>query len=330
MIKIKKLGFFDKIKLTKNKELFLNKDNNFSFPFNLLLNFSPIKPDFLPNYYILKENKEIQGLISVSETYGNNSRLNINQLGFNQNNFDIGKQLIEYVLAKYAAKGVSSFIVKIDESNLDLLNLFSTQCGFRNCSYEKYWEINKKNYNNTNLYKYRSFHNSEASIVSELFNDKIITHFKPSLQKSINEFKDTLLQGLITKQTFKYIAEDSSANMICYINISTTDNHTFLADIIYPDYYEVDLDEVFRFINKTISKRTKNYKLFTHSFGYLFNNEKLENYLYEQNNTPISTKIILSKDFYKMIKSPTKKDAFIILNNLNNTSTFKTPLDKIN
>ena len=41
-----------------------------------------------------------------------------------------------------------------------------------------------------------------------LFNDSLITHFKPSLLKTKNEYSDRFFAGLSDSTEFKYVLED--------------------------------------------------------------------------------------------------------------------------
>ena len=323
MAKIKRLTFIDKFALKKNKLFSLDTDEYLFLPFDFLHQILPLKLKFLPESYVAVENGTINGLVSVSKIHGNSSRIAILQLCFSENDFSTGQQLIEYIIAEFASKGANSFIVKIDEYSSDLLNLFTSACGFRQCSFERIWEINKDNINNNEDLFVRPFKNSDALQVTQMFNDKIITHFKPSLKREKKEFEDVLLQGLTHKQIYKYIVENKEKSMLeAFITISTSDNYNYSSEIIFPDCIEPDYSLVFNFINKVISRRTKDFKLYTKTLGYLQNNDKFENYLRENGHSQVNTKLVLTKDFYKEIKEPSAIEKLVILNRISTpTST---------
>ena len=103
MARIRKSAYFDKYKLKKMIS-FLSTDavNNYtkvllSWPFNLIHDLFPLKCKFLPESYVLAEKKEIIGMITVSPSVGNPYRLNVSRLFLDQNYFNAGKQLIEFV-----------------------------------------------------------------------------------------------------------------------------------------------------------------------------------------------------------------------------------------
>ena len=91
---------------------------------------------------------------------------------------------------------------------------------------------------------------------------------------------------------------------------------------MFPDYFEPDYSAVFSFINRIISRRTKDFKLYTKTLGYLNNNDKFENYLRENSHTAVNTRLVLTKDFYKEIREPSAIEKLVMLNRISTpTST---------
>jgi len=112
-----------------------------NFPFYFVHNLLPLNLKFLPESYVIEENKEIIGMVTVSPSAGNPYKLNISRLFLEQDYFNAGKQLIDFVISKYGAKGASTFVAKIDDSYDELLSLFAEGCGFRQCSSEQLWKM---------------------------------------------------------------------------------------------------------------------------------------------------------------------------------------------
>ena len=59
--------------------------------------------------------KEILGLITVVPTMGNPYKINISRLIFGNNYYEAGQQLVEFVIARYGARGAVSFCVMVDD-----------------------------------------------------------------------------------------------------------------------------------------------------------------------------------------------------------------------
>ena len=147
MTVIRRLNCFDAPKIKKMISYLTDEDGEkFSRALSkdallVLHNLLPLKYKFLPASYILLEQKEILGLVTVIPTRGNPYKINISRLIFQKNMYDVGKRLVEFVIARLGAKGATSFIVTVDQCHDELLNLFMHGCGFRQCSYENLWKL---------------------------------------------------------------------------------------------------------------------------------------------------------------------------------------------
>ena len=109
MTRIRKLNCFDFAKIKKMIS-YLGSSEGDEFakalmrePFGLIHSILPLKYKFLPESFILLDNKEILGLITVVPTLGNPYKLNITRLVFQNNLYDAGKQLIDFVISRYGA-----------------------------------------------------------------------------------------------------------------------------------------------------------------------------------------------------------------------------------
>ena len=149
MSKIRKLYFFDK---KKSQEMisFLNNDANDAYinkimfnPFLTLHHFLPLSLKYLPESFVLKDGKEIKGLITVAPSKCRNKKIEIQKLLFEENSLSDAAELIQYAVSKYKAMGATSIMVKVDDYLPDLLALFVSKCGFSQISYEKLWRVTK-------------------------------------------------------------------------------------------------------------------------------------------------------------------------------------------
>ncbi|MBR1461280.1 hypothetical protein IJ596_06590, partial [bacterium] len=149
MLRIRRLTCFDIPKLKKLIS-YLCTDDNDKLAKNLMqesIGFvnavMPLNLKFKSESFIVVQDKEILGLITIRCTPGNTSKINIIRLIFKENRYEIGKSLIEFVVQKYGAKGAVSFTVTIDECHEELFDLFINGCGFRQCASETLWKIEK-------------------------------------------------------------------------------------------------------------------------------------------------------------------------------------------
>lgn len=330
MVRIRKTNYFDKFKLKKMIS-FLSADvidhytKVFSYsPFSLLHDFLPLNLKFLPESYIIEENKDIIGMVTLLPTPGNSYKLTISRLFLEHDYFNAGKQLIDYVIAKYGAKGANSFVATIDDSYDELLHLFTEGCGFRQCSSEQMWKMESIRFTKIDNTFFRPFKNSDAQAVSMLFNDSVITHFKYSVSRTKDEYIDSLFKGL-NDSKFRYVVEDESLKVIkAYFSLKTSDNLNYILDITASPWYECSWEDILSFAVSEITKRKKNFYLFVKVKKYTTTAESLEHYLVEKGFKCGQNQLILVKDFYKLIKNEQRIRPVVLFNEISEKPVFKT------
>ena len=309
MTRIRRVNYFDIPKIRKMTE-YLDNDDSDRFTKELrnevvrILHYCfPLKYKFLPESYVLLEKDEILGLITVIPTMGNPYKISITRLIFQNNLYDVGKQLVEFVIAKYGALGAVSFSVTVDNSHDELFRLFINECGFRHCSCENLWKIEKFNSVEHNVAPFRVCQNSDAKEVSDLFNAELNSLYKPSLIRLKSEFKSLLFEGMTNFYKNRYVLEEAShKSIIAYLSITTSDNINFILDLTTSAGYILDYDEVLNFAIKEISSRKSNYYIFFKEKKYTNTAEKFEQYLNNRGFKCIQTQNIFVKDFYRPIK----------------------------
>lgn len=330
MVKIRKANYFDKFKLRKiisflNHNAIEHYTKVFtSFPLDVIHYVLPLGLKFLPESYVIEENKEIIGMATIAPTLGNPYKLVISRLFLEQDYFNAGKQLLEFVITRYGAKGASTFIATIDDSYDELLTLFVDGCGFRQCSSEQMWKMSDIRISKTENSFFRLFKNSDAEAVSSLFNDSVMTHFKHSILKTKNEYKDSLFAGLNDDSQFKYVIEEINSKRIkAYFSINTNDNSNYTLEIVNSGWYECSFDDILAFAVKQISKRKKDFTLFVKVKKYTTTAEELEKFLVDKKASCVQNQLILVKDFYKVIKEPEQARKIVFFNEVIEKPVFK-------
>ncbi len=309
MARIKQLNCFDIPKIRKMTE-YLGSDDSDRFAkemqseaVRVIHKLVPLKYKFLPESYIYLEKDEILGMITILPTMGNPYKINITRLIFQNNLYDVGKQLVDFVLARYGAKGATSFSVTIDASHEELFDLFLNQCGFRHCSSENLWKI--ENFSTEGIYpaKFRVCQNSDAKKVSDLYNGELNTLYKPSLIRIKTEFKEPFFEGITNFYKNRYVLEEPSHHrIIAYMSITTTDNTNFILDLTTNNGYEIPYDEILAFAINEIASKKSYFYTFIKQKKYTKTSEKFEEYLKSKNFHCIQTQNVLVKDLYRPIR----------------------------
>jgi hypothetical protein len=269
--------------------------------FSLVHALLPLKYKFRPESYVLLEDNEILGMITIVPTSGNPYKINITRLIFKQNLYNVGKQLVEFIIARYGAKGATTFVVTVDQSHDELLDLFMKGCGFRQCSYENLWKLDNFVPQSKNKAYFRYCQNNDAQQIAKLFNLELKNLYKPSLERLKEEYKEPIFAGMTNFYKNRYVLDDKE-NIIAYLSITTSDNYNFIIDMSLAEGYDIPYDEIINFAISQIANRKSNFCAFLKHRQYTKNADELEKYLHERNLNCIQTQCVLVKDFYKQEK----------------------------
>ncbi len=305
MIEIRRLNCFDYPKLKKLIS-YLCVDDNDKLAKNLMQEsvgivnaIMPLALKFQSESFILVKDKDISGLITILCCAGNPYKINITRLIFKENEYEIGKMLTNFVIQKYGGKGAHTFTVMIDDSHDELFDLFINGCGFRQSSSETLWKNDKPLPQKHNL-KYRQIQNSDAKNITALYNSELNNIFKPSLERTYNEFKEPFFPGFCNSYKKRYMIENEQS-VLAYFSITTSDNLNYIFDITTNSAYNLDYDDIINImLCEVASKKHAFYPLVKHK-KYMNEASKLEQYLTEKKYYPVQTQHILVKDFYKQI-----------------------------
>lgn len=327
MAKIKKISYSDILNVKKLISLVCN-DNVMSYrrlfflsvPVTFMQNlFYSVHLRKLPETYVaFDNNKDLKGLITVKAQSGNPYKWQIRRFFLSENAHTEGKQLIDYIIAKFGARGVDTFYATVDDNNSELIDLFIKGCGFRYCSTEALWAVSNINFINTeyNEAQFKFFKNDDAQKIAELFNDNLNTLYKYSLSKEAGEFKDKILQGFNSDSDFKYILEDSNnKNIQAFIEIKTRDNTNYFVDSIVPNQYMDLYPQILSFALKKITKRNKNFKMYIKNRKYLQSGDTAEIFFRNNKFELIQNNAVLVRDFFKTAKIEEKDySSAVVLN----------------
>ena len=317
MRKIRKLYYFDKKRMQEMISFLNNRDkyiNHIMFnPLIPLHHLLPLRFKFLPESYVLKDKKEIKGLITVAPSRCPLKKMEIQRLFFENNCYDDAGELIQFVVSKYKAMGAASFVVKIDDFLPELLKLFVARCGFSQISYEKLWKVGEFD-GEFNKKDFREFRNSDAQTVANLYNESLLPHFRPLLSRDAKEFKEIFFKGLSYFSEYKYVIEDkSSKNITCYLSIQSADNENFILDIIQSSWIELDIRALIAFAKVQIAKRQKNFNLYIRTKKYTQLGERDEKYFMENKFECVQNQIVLTNSSAKIIRENVHTGQFTIL-----------------
>ena len=325
MAKIKKISFADILNVKKlisivcnDKVMTYRRLFWLSVPVTFLQNLVySVHFRKLPESYVVYNNENfLKGIITVKSQFGNPFKWQIKRLFLDKNAYEEGKQLLEYIIAKFGARGVDTFYISIDDNQQDLIDLFIKGCGFRLCASEELWYVSNLNFldNQFDFTDFKKFKNSDSALCSALYNENLITHYKYSLSKEKDEFKDKFLQGFNSYSDFKYLLENKQNKQIkAFIEIRTLDNKNYFLDVIIPPAFFDLYPSILSFSVKEIVKRNKKFKLYIKNRKYLQAGDLMTNYFKENKFELLQNNAILVKDFFKTIKNDSRSFNDVII-----------------
>lgn len=307
MVRIRKLSYFDLPKVKKMISYLGNSDDDrllksiLDEPVGFLNDILPLSCNFKPQSYLLADEQDILGIITIEPTNGNPYKINITKLIFKQDFYNVGRQLIDFVIAKYGAKGAHSFTVYVDKCHEELCDLFLNGCGFRQCSYENLWKLDNYVPKTNSRANFRYCQNDDAHEVADLYNGELNTIYKPSMERIPKEYVEPIFSGFNSAYKNRYALEDERNKVAAYMSITTSDNLNFIIDICTNTGYQFNYDEIINFALYEISRRKTNFTAFLKHRQYTKNADTLEEYLHSRNLNCIQTQCVFVKDFYRPI-----------------------------
>ena len=320
MSKIRKLYYFDK-KSTEEMISLLNNNASDNYldhlmfnPFILFHHLLPLKLKFLPESFVLKDENELKGLITVASLKSAPPKVEIQKLLFQENSLTDAAELVQYAVSRYKAMGATSVMVKVDDYLPELAAMFISKCGFSQISDEKLWKVNNFPETPYNKNSFRSFKNSDSDTVAEIYNETLLPHFRPLLSKNKLEFHESFFKGLSYYSEYKYIIEDENTGKINgYISIKTSDDENYILDIIHTNWVDTDINSLLHFATDKIKKRKKKFGLFVKSKKYTSCGEKYEEQFLQNGYECLQNQLVLTNSSARVLKDTVKSGKFTVL-----------------
>lgn len=295
------------------------------YPLNILYKIFPLRLKFLPESYVLSEQKKILACISVKNCRGNHKKWEISKLLMSDNPYEAGLVLIQYAVTKFAAKGVHTFMAALEENQNELIRLFIDGAGFRHCSRQQLWRCTDNSTKNIPLgdLTVRPFKNSDTSAVCELYNEAILPHFRPSLRKNKREFYENIFAGLTHSAQFRYVIENNNKQIISYLVLNTADNKNFVFDFVLSKGYEESFGTILNYALKIAQRRTKNTVFYVVNKYYMQTAGHVETVLKNNGYEPANSFVVLVKDLFKTIEADNNSTKTVFYTDINSNPAFK-------
>ncbi len=215
----------------------LQKFQQLYVPMQFISHLLPPRLQFVPAIYVAVSRKQVLGLIWLSKDGKKTNRWKIDQLIIDPEAFsyDVGTQLIHYVINRYGGEGVQTFLALVDQYQEQALAILKS-CGFRRCT-----RLHSFRHSNPIALKQeeicikglREAHGSDAEKLKALHTDSLVPEVRVSLEKTQKDFTRSVprrladrLKGVVFK---RWVVEDAVHDLLLGSIEVITEN--------YQDYY---------------------------------------------------------------------------------------------
>lgn len=311
MAKIRQFNIFYYNKVCKMLS-YISSDEKVSLRATIIGALPDIFQNFLPLFlrnkresFIAINDESVKAFISLEAASGNSRKWFIKKLFLDRNSFEEGKQLIDFVVAKYGALGADTFCVLVDEADETSAGLFSKQCGFRLCSREIIYETDDYKFLDTNddlidKNLFEIFKNSNSKEAAEFYKEALFPHFRFSLEKDFQEFKNSPFNFYFKSSVKKLFLKENN-HIYAFIEIQNCLNNDKIIDLIVAKSHEYDYFRILKSIIYYIKQLNSDSKIYVLCRNYIMSAKVYESFLKENNFKQSQAKFLFVKDFYKPV-----------------------------
>ncbi len=283
----------------------------------------PPRLQFTPAIYVAlskeKSQTKVLGLIWLSKDGKKNNRWKIEQLIIDPQefSFDVGAQLINYVINRYGAEGVQTFLAVVHHQYEQALSLLKS-CGFRHVTRLHYF----CHENPTSLASQkpdirglREVTASDRFRLKELHLASLPTDKRLSFEKSHRDFNpsffENMVNGINGVFSKRWVVEDRiHETLLGSLLMSTTNLKDFHLELTLSPAWEDGYEDLLNFGIYHALQQTSTPRLFVEAFA--FNDYQLK-HLEQLQFSRLHDAEILVKDYWIPLKDQEKRTSPVLL-----------------
>lgn len=298
------LGLLKRYSEEENEYSVLQKLQQLYIPMHRVSQVLPLNMQFMPAIFVAVSRDHVLGLIWLSRDGAHSRRWKIDQLIMDPEAFsyDVGTQLVNYVINRYGGEGVQTFLAYVDQHYSTGLGLLKS-CGFRRCTRMHYFTHTGPSALELpppSISGLRESSNGDSGKLKSLYNDTLPPEARICLEKSWRDFYRPLNQAMSDKMKGlfckRWVVEDAVHDVvIASIAITTVDFQNFFFDIMVSPGYDDLYQEVLTFGIQQALQNTGNARIHTEVFEFAKSGvETLETLGFHRN----SIAEVLVKDYW--------------------------------
>ncbi|MGE0200236.1 MAG: N-acetyltransferase family protein [Candidatus Melainabacteria bacterium] len=224
----------------------LQRLNQLYVPVHKISQWLPPAWQFVPAIFVAASTRQVLGLISLKKDGHQAQRWLIEHVILDPDvpAYDVGQQLLQFVINRYGANGVQTFMACVDTYQDQALALLKA-AGFRHCTRVQLWQhtqpadLLKKSPQYKHL---REATTRDAEALSQLFNDTLAIEARTSLARPAGDFRKpvTVVPSAPCRPRIarRWLSEDTVRNCLTgSVSIFSEDfSHFYLEILCHPGW----------------------------------------------------------------------------------------------
>lgn len=314
----------------ENEQPILKGFHSYTLPFHALNDLCPPSFKLFPSIYVALEDDQVLGLVWLAQDGHRKERWKIEQVIINPDAyaaFDVAKQLLYYVINKYGAMGVETFVARVNPHYHEGLSLLK-DCGFRHSTklHTYQWQGVRPDAIDTHISikGLRDAHCGDSRKLQELHSETLLPEIRMSLRKAPDDLQPNLITAI--GQRFKgnfykrwVVAPGNRDYLYGSVSIETHDYKQFDLGLMVSPGWEAGLNDLLLFGLQKIYQcsSTPTIKV----ISYDFQRSKIEA-LEALGFAYSDTQEVLIKDYWAQAKDPNmlRKSPILLWTNPQGTS----------
>lgn len=260
----------------ESEQSVLHKMQQLYIPLHRVSQLLPLNWQFLPAIFVAVSHNKVLGLIWLSKDGAQSRRWKIDHLILDPEScsYDVGAQLVNYVINRFGGDGVQTFLAYVDQYYNTGLALLKS-CGFRRCGRQHAFMHNQPAQlkNGSTLEGLREYASSDSKALCALYNSTLPPEARLSLEKHWRDFQRPFpthfsdkLKGVFIK---RWVVQDMARDhLVAAIEISTADYKDFYVNLIVHPGWETLYPDALSYAIGQILLITTNARVFTDCFEF--------------------------------------------------------------
>ncbi len=265
--------------------LVLERFQTLYMPFHAINRLLPLRFKFLPEIYVATAENKVLGIVWLSRDGYRQDRWKVDQVIIDPETYaayDVGKQLMYYVINKFGALGVETFLAYVDPHYDEGLALLK-ECGFRHCTKMHTFQAEKIPENlrskPSQIQGLREARSSDARKLQELYSETLLPEVRVSLRKSPQDLYPHPVERFFRqcKGEFykRWVVSQASGDYLCgSVSLSTWDYKVFEISVLISPAWEHATEDLILFALHQVYKSGSTPKIIINS--YEFQKSKIE------------------------------------------------------